>query len=72
MAGVAPGLAAAFSGFARAAAPPTLPQTRVAYRPAPDGDRKSDTCKRIINSNVCQKAEGDFGADGCCILYRKA
>jgi hypothetical protein len=49
-----------------------LPQTAVAYRTKPNGDKQCSNCKFFTAPDSCQKVAGKIDPKGYCILWRKA
>jgi hypothetical protein len=49
-----------------------LPQTSVAYRTAPNGNKECSDCKFFMAPDSCQKVAGKISPRGYCILWQKA
>lgn len=49
-----------------------LPQSAVAYRETPNGNRQCDGCKFFLKPNACQKVAGKINPKGYCVLWQKA
>ena len=49
-----------------------LPQTAVAYRPTPNGEKKCSNCVLFEAPDACKSVAGVVSPDGFCILWKKS
>ena len=67
----ATGIAAVLAASTNAAMASKMPQTAVAYRAKPKGDRKCSNCSLFEPPHSCKSVAGDISPDGWCLLWRK-
>lgn len=68
----ATGVATIFAAGMESAKAAKLPQTAVAYRTTPNGNRECSGCKFFLKPNSCQKVAGKISPKGYCVLWHKA
>ncbi len=66
----AAGIASIVATNTNAHAANKLPQTAVAYRPTPNGDKKCSNCVLFEAPDACKNVAGVVIPDGFCILWK--
>ncbi len=69
VAGAIPVLATVVSVNEAAAA--GMPQSAVAYRPTPNGEKRCDNCALFQAPNACRNVQGTISPQGWCRIYVK-
>jgi hypothetical protein len=66
------GIATMIATNTNARAANKLPQTAVAYRATPNGDKKCSNCVLFEAPDACKSVAGVVSPDGFCILWKKS